>query len=178
VALVIVMLGIIPGAGYLHWRAPEVRAEIDRRLAEAPTDPAGRLDAWMRFAVPQIQTRLTLLRFSGEHPWLVTQTVLRDDGEPEIWGLDLTSPSPAEVVREDLRIELHLPAPRLLGRGQLRGDNAEHVPVYPAGSAPPDPALRAEELLHWFLAGTIKALPADIPGAELALVIGPRGEQR
>jgi hypothetical protein len=173
IAFGVVLLGIVPGAGYLQWRWPQVRAEIADRMAKAPSEPGERLDFWLSFGEPQIQSRLTQLRFSAAHPWLVTHTVRVPGGAPEIWGLDLRSPSPARVEREGLRVELHFPAPVLLGHGTLGGDNAEHVPAYEAGAGPEQRAARAQELLEWFLSGMIEALPQDIPGAELAIVVDP-----
>lgn len=167
---VVVLLGILPGAGYLHWRAPEVREQIERNLAKAPKDPMGRLDVWLTTGEPNIQSRLSQLRLSGRQPWLVTHAV-RGEGPQEVWGLDLTSKRPARFVREGLRVELHFPEPSLLGYGELTGDNADRVPVFASRALVPDPAQRAGELLRWFLGGIPDALAGDIPGAELVVLV-------
>lgn len=167
----VVVLGILPGAGYLQWRAPRVRAEIEARMKAAPTDPEQRLEHWLSFGEPQLQTRLTALRLSSSRPWLVTHLVERAGEEPEIWGVELEGPRPGRVARAGLRVEILLPAPRLLGHGHLQGDRAQHVPRYPSRAAAGDPRERAERLAVWFLAPLIEALPKDIPGAELVIRI-------
>ena len=171
----VVVLGILPGAGYLQWRAPRVRADIQRRLAAAPVEPEGRLEHWLEFGDPQIQTRLTPLRLSSKEPWLVTHVVEPEGSEPEIWGLLLEGPRPARLERVGMRVEVHFPAPRLLAHGRLTGDHARQVPRFASRAAAGDPVRRARELVEWFLAKTIEALAGDIPGAELAIVVASPG---
>lgn len=170
----VVLCGLLP-AVWFHWVVPREERQVAGRLAAAPADSGQRLATWLEFGEPMIQTRLQKLRFSTRHPWLITHTVADGAGEPQIWGLDLASTRPARVVRDGLRVELHLAHPRLLGRGVLRGDNAERVPRYAAGEQIPDPAARAAYLVSWFLEGVIAALPEDIEGAELVLLVDPPG---
>ena len=65
--------------------------------APVPDEPAARLDAWLSYGEPMIQTRLRKLRFSTAYPWLITHTQNTDGGEPEIWGLDLDTLRPARI---------------------------------------------------------------------------------
>ncbi|MAF66109.1 MAG: hypothetical protein CMJ84_10700 [Planctomycetes bacterium] len=166
-----VACGLLPAA-WFHWFVPREQKRVVGALAAVPGEPGARLDAWLAYGEPMIQTRLQKLRFSTAHPWLVTHTRRTATGEPEIWGLDLDTPSPAQLVRAGLRVEVRLPAPRALGRGELAGSDAERVPSYGPGESPPDPAVRAGMLVEWFLAGMIEAVAEDIEGAELVVRIG------
>lgn len=169
--VLLVAAGIGAGAAFFRWRADEVRAGVIGELKAAPSDPDEQLGLWLSFGEPQIQNRLTFLRFSSEHPWLVTHTV--DDGgaEPLIFGLDLRGTSPARIEREGRTVVVDLPAPRALARGTLRGDNAEKVPHYASTADAPDGHARAQELVEWFLRGLIDALPHEIEGAAIVVRI-------
>ena len=54
----------------------------------------------------------------------------------------------------------------------LTGDNARHIQQYARRADAADPVQRAEQLVVWFLP-MVKALPKDIPGAELVVQVGP-----
>lgn len=168
IATIVVVLGILPGAAYFHYKAPRVKAQVIDKLRDVSTLPGDRLDAWLGTYEGQIRDRLAMLCFSSKQPWLVTHTFGPAGVAPEIWGLDLRERSSVEFVREDLHVEIRLPAPVLLGHGVLHGDNARHIPHYTRREDVGDPATRAEELVAWFLP-MIKALPRDIPGAELVV---------
>ncbi len=167
----VVACGLFPAA-WFHWVVPREQQRVVGALAAVPDEPAARLDAWLAYGEPMIQTRLQKLRFSTAHPWLVTHTRRDGGGEPEIWGLDLDTPRPARLVRDGLRVEIRLPAPCALGRGELAGPDAARVPAYGPGAAVPEAAGRATELVEWFLAGMIEAVAEDIEGAELVVRVG------
>jgi hypothetical protein len=167
----VVLCGLMPAA-WFHWVVPREQKRVVGLLAAVPDEPAARLDAWLSYGEPMIQTRLRKLRFSAAYPWLITHTLETDGGEHEIWGMDLDTLRPARIVREGLRIEIQLPAPLVLGRGELGGPDANRVPAFGPGHAAPNAPERARVLIEWFLAGMIEAISNDIEGAELVVRIG------
>jgi hypothetical protein len=179
VLAVLVATGVGVTAGYLQLEAPEVGeiiANRKREIALAPKTPEGRLEQWLVFGAPQIHHRMQMMRFSAEQPWLVTHAV-RLDGEDAdqlaIHGIDL-SELPREIARiEGLDVHVKLPLPRRLGTGPLRGDNAVSVPVVLHDDLAPDSVERARFLVRFALDGLSQALERDIPGAKLAIEIGP-----
>jgi hypothetical protein len=113
------------------------------------------------------------MRFSATQPWLVTHAVGEVPGSVEIYGIDLTN-LPISVARiEGLTVHVVLPRPGRLGVGPLTGDNAAAVPVFPRVDLAPDPIERARYLVHFALDELANALERDIPGAKLAIDIGP-----
>jgi hypothetical protein len=177
VFLVAIVLVVI--LGYLHWKAPEVRAILDERrseIAAAPSTREGRLAQWRKFGDAQIHNRLEMMRFSTEKPWLVAHAI-RAAGdaatECEFYGIDLAS-MPRELTRiADLTIVVRLPRARSLGRGELTGDNAPFVPVFHDAASAPDADERVRGLASWALESLAKALERDIPGAHLRVEVGP-----
>ena len=175
----LVLLGVGVTAGYLAWKAPEVGkiiADRKRAIAEAPKTAEARLANWIVFGAPQIHHRLEIMRFSAEQPWLVTHAVRVAGDDPErveIHGIDLSA-LPRDVARvEGTTVRVHLPRPSRLTTGPLLGSNAGLVPVAADAAAVPDPIARAEYLVHFALDDLSKALERDIPGAKLAIEIGP-----
>jgi hypothetical protein len=72
---VLVLLGVGVTAGYMQWKAPEVRAIVEARKGEvalAPSTSEGRLVHWLKYANAMIHNRLQEMRFSAAKPWLVT----------------------------------------------------------------------------------------------------------
>jgi hypothetical protein len=179
----IVAVGLSVSVGYFFWsltsKASEARRIIDarkREIAEAPKTTEGRVAHWLEFGGPQIHQGLLNLRFSSERPWLVTHAIRVEGGEPgavEIYGIDLTN-LPLSVARvEGTTVRIELPLPRRLGTGPLTGDNAAAVPIFPREDLAPDPVERAKFLVRFALGGLPEALERDIPGAKLAIDIGP-----
>lgn len=174
----IVALGFAAGAGYYSYKQPQVEAQLQRELADAPTTPEGRLEMWNAFAgSPNVHHRLTTVaRISEERPWIVTHTLAATDGgPPRVFGLDV-SDLPAEGIlrQEGMTLYLELPAPVEVGRAVLTGDNAEHIPAYERPGDVPDPAARLGELVEWFLADLMGALEREIEGARFEVRIGDR----
>lgn len=170
ILLVVVGVGMLASIGLLRWGWTRVEAKDEEHRAvreSAPTDPQVRVDKWLVFSEPQIQNRLTKLRFSSLHPGLITHRSTHADGPAEIWGVDLSGAHPARIERDGLTVTIVLPEPRLLGHGELTGMNANLIPDYPAGAAIPDPHERAQELCEHFLGGLREAFEKDIPGARL-----------
>ena len=169
----VVVGGLLGGAGFYRYAQPRVQAEVERRLEEAPRSLAGRVELWTEYGAISIHQRLTTARFARTNPWLVTHRVERGDGEPpEVWGLVLDALDPAVTTRaEDGRVIVRLPEPELLGRVALEGHNAAGVPTFGADEAPePREALR--EKVEWLLEALAEALSADIEGAELVVRVG------
>lgn len=171
VLFVVVFAGLGSGAYFYRTQAFEIRAGILKRLEAAPTDPDEQLSAWLAFGEPMIQHRLTQLSFGKSAHWLVTHTADGPDGR-EIWGIPMEGPRPARFVRDGLTVEIHLPAPALLEHGVLHGDNADRVPHHPEGLSGARAAARAKELMEWFLKRIIDALPEDIEGARIEVLVG------
>jgi hypothetical protein len=183
VMLALVLVGLSVSAGYFFWsltsKASATWKIIDarkREIAEAPTTPEGRLANWLKFGAPQIHHRLEIMRYSAAQPWLVTHAVRTaggDDGRVEIYGIDLTG-LPVSIARvESSTVHVKLPMPRRLSIGPLTGDNAVAVPVAARADLVPDPVERAKFLVHFALDDLSGALERDIPGAKLAIEIGP-----
>ena len=167
----VVFAGLGSGAYFFRTKAFEVRAGILKRLEAAPTDPVEQLTAWLEFGEPMIQHRLTQLSFGAGAPWLVTHTADSSEGQ-EIWGIVMEGPRPALFQRDGLTVEIHLPEPALLSYGELGGPNAERVPHHPEGLSLERASLRAKELIEWFLERVMSALPEDIQGAKIEVMIG------
>ncbi len=176
VLLFVVLAGLGSGAYLFRTKAFEVRAGILKRLEAAPTEPDEQLTAWLAFGEPMIQQRLTKLGFGAGAPWLVTHTADGPEGR-EIWGILMEGPKPAVFGREGLTVQIRLPQPALLANGLLTGDNADRIPHHPGGLSGPEAAARARELIEWFLERIMAALPEDIQGAKIEILIGetPRG---
>jgi len=182
VALVtIVTVGMFASAGLYRWGWTLVEAKDDEYSAvreSAPKDPMVRVDKWLIYSEPQIQNRLSKLRFSSLHPGLITHRVMHEGEPAEIWGVDLSGSHPARIEREGLVVTIVLPQPRMLGHGELSGMNANQIPEYPAGAEIPDAEQRAQLLCEHFLGGLREAFEKDIDGARLLFrfEVGPAGE--
>jgi hypothetical protein len=72
-----------------------------------------------------------------------------------------------------MKVVVHLPRARDLGRSELTGDNAPFVPVIAASEKLPDADQRARELAEWALKDLAQALERDIPDAHLVIEVGP-----
>jgi hypothetical protein len=181
VLVTIVTVGMFASAGLYRWGWTLVEAKDEEYSAlreSAPTDPMVRVDKWLIYSEPQIQNRLSKLRFSSLHPGLITHRVTRGDEAAEIWGVDLSGSHPARIERDGLVVTIVLPQPRMLGHGELTGMNANLIPDYPAGAEIPDAEQRAQLLCEHFLGGLREAFETDIEGARLLFRFedGPRGE--
>ena len=170
-----IVVGVGVTAGYFHWKAADAKAEWDASLAAEPTSPEGRVARWLDWGRPMLHSRLKTMRLSRQQPWLVTHTVAsRVEGEPpEVFGIDLTD-LPRDVIRQEgMTVRIELPAPRLLHRTFLVGDNAQRVLTVSPRAPAPDAVELARELVLFFVEGMKKALEEDIPGARLVIAIGP-----
>lgn len=162
-AIVAVGMGI---PAFTIWQKELAVQNRDRIRAEAPTTGEGRVQLYMQLAAPGVFEALTKSRFSAERPWIVTHMVApAAEGEaPEIHGVDITELPRSCVYQDGLQVVIQMPAPTLLARDVLVGDNALGVPVFPAGEAP-----SAEDLLdsrlRFALKRMMQSLPEDIEGA-------------
>jgi hypothetical protein len=167
----LILLGLWAAAVYA-WRAPKLIGEMKAERAALPASSEGRLDRWLEFGSGLIHQRLVQVRHSAQQPWLVSYVLTSPGAEDEIWGVDLSDLDPSDSRREGLAVIVSLPAARLLGRGELSGDKALHVPRYAPGAERPHPDRRAEEVAAWALRPLAEALAKDIPGAELRVQVG------
>ena len=169
VLAVIVVVGLVTGAGFYRYKRRQMDAELAIEMAAAPKTPEERLALWLRLSGPQIHHRLAVVgRFAPEQPWLVTHAIARPDGPPELWGIDCSA-LPHDLARQDgLTIVVELPAPRMLARAPLEDQEGNRVPLYPP-DAQLDPAKRLEELSLYLLEGIPGALARDIPGSALVI---------
>lgn len=178
----LVVLGVGVTAGYLQWKAPEVHAIVDGRrneVAAVPRTPEARLVHWLMYGNALIHNRLQEMRFSADRPWLVAYAVraaTTSSPDVEMYGVDLRDlpREPASLdVMDLMKVVVHLPRARDLGRSELTGDNAPFVPVIAASEKLPDADQRARELAEWALKDLAQALERDIPGAHLSIEVGP-----
>jgi hypothetical protein len=178
VAMVVAGMGI--GAVWYHWKAPALIAERRAQLAAAPKEGEPRLAQWLELALPDIHQRLLDLRISARQPWLVTHVVLseREEGEPEVWGLDFSHLPTTVIAREGMVVRITLPEVRALARATLAGDKARYVKSYCPGDPIPAPDRQAETMIEYVLrhpgdgGGLIGAMERDIPGSSLRVSVG------
>ncbi len=169
VLVVIVIVGLVTGAGFYRYKRQEMDAVLADELAAAPKTSAERLALWLRVSGPQIHHRLAVVgRFAADKPWLVTHALARADGPPELWGIDCATIPQDLAHLEGLCVVVELPAPRPLTRATLDGEQENRVPLY-APEVRPDPATRVSELALYLLEGIPGALARDIPGASLVI---------
>lgn len=169
-----VVVGLLSGAGYFFYKSPRLRAETERKLAEAPSTPEGRLAFGAAYLLPQIHNRLLSVRVSRQQPWIPTHTiqVAGDDGPPEVWGIDVDALGTDVAYVDGLELVIRLPAPSLLARTVLVGDKARSVPTYAAGVEVADPTERLHELIDFFFHRMADQLARDVEGARLVVEIG------
>ncbi|MCP3915862.1 MAG: hypothetical protein GY711_09920 [bacterium] len=170
-ALIVVGMGI---PAYLKWMVPRLEARRVQILADAPSEPEGRLARWFEFGHPRIHEALVAARFSAERPWLVSHVVAPADpsGDPEVWGIDFSDLS-QDVIRHDgLAVRIAFDAPSVLAHEALRGDNALGVPVFGTGVEHPDPRQLAKERLEFTLQRVREGLAKDIPEGRLSIEVG------
>lgn len=171
VLAVIVVVGLLTGAGFYRWQRGRMDARLAAELAAAPSSPEERAALWLRLSGgPQIHHRLAVVgRFTPELPWLVTHAVTQPEGgAPVLWGVACASLSQDFARLEGLRVVVELPRPVALGNATLEGESAARVQIY-TPEASPDPSLRLRELALHLLEGIPKALERDVPGASLEL---------
>jgi len=165
----IVLVGLLTGAGFYRYQRGKMDARLAAEIAEVPNTPAERAALWLRYAGPQIHHRLAVVgRFAPDMPWLVTHAVAGADGAHEIWGIDCSELSKELAHLEGLTVVVELPAPRLLTRASLAGEQVQRVPLY-AAAVSPDARQRLVELALYLLEGMPHALERDVPGASLTI---------
>lgn len=173
VFVLLVVVGLVTGAGFYRYKRQAMDAALAEELAAAPSSSAERLALWLRVAGPQIHHRLAVVgRFAPDKPWLVTHAVARGDGPPGLWGIDCAALPKDLAHLEGLTVVVALPAPRELARVALEDRQASRVPLY-ASDVRPDPATRVSELALYLLEGIPRALERDIPGARIEIRVAP-----
>ncbi len=157
-----------------RWKVGDLRRTRERILSEAPSAPEKRVELWFSHLQPRLLEVLHKCRFSSDKPYLVSHMVApaREGVPPEIWGVPEEAIDPSQVVLDGMVVRVILPAPRLLERDVLVGDNALGVPVYPAEAPPEDPGALLRERLEFVFEKFMRALERDIPGSYVSIEIG------
>lgn len=171
--LIVLGMGI---PAYFRWKVLALDEERERILEEAPSEPEARLRLWFRDLQPRILETLRRSRFSARQPWIVSHVVgpTGPTAPPEIWGVGVDVIGPGSIVLDGLEVRVELPAPGVLDRDVLVGDNALGVPVLaPPGPADPGALLRAR--VEGVLTPLIESLPRDIPGTRLRVRVDGGG---
>ena len=164
-----------------RYMEPRLEAKLQAQLDSAPKTPEGRVEKWLIFGHPQIDTCIELLRMSEQQPWIVSHVIRQPEGPPRVFGLDLAKLEDPYLVRVGTRIEIWLPEPGELGRTFLVGRNASEVPVYEEGQEYPELQARIRDMIEWRLHTVVERLKSDIPEVEVTLEFGPvpaEGEAR
>lgn len=156
-----------------RYMEPRLEAKLQEQLDSAPKTPEGRVEKWLIFGHPQIDTCIELLRMSEEQPWIVSHVIAQDSGPPRVFGLDLEKLEDPYLRRVGTRIEIWLPEPGELGRTKLIGRNAGEVPVYEEGQEYPILQERIRDMIEWRLHTVVERLQSDIPEVEVRLEFGP-----
>jgi hypothetical protein len=159
---------------YYRWKVGDLGREREKVLADAPHEPRTRLEWWFEFMEPQILTVLHSTRFSAAQPWLVSHVVRprSADQPPEIWGVPDDEIDIGTVVLDGMTVRVILPAPRIVGRDVLVGDNSLGVQVYPPDHPPADPGALLRDRIEAVLSKMTVALERDLPGARLVVEVG------
>lgn len=172
VLIVLVVLGSSMIVAYRIMQ-PRLAEQVMAKIESLPDTPEGRVEQWLLFGHPQIDTNLKLLRMSEEQPWIVSHLVLAPDGgAPEVHGLDLAQLDDDYLSQEGTTIRIRLPEPGFLTNDTLRGRNADRVPVYEREAGKPDVEERVREMIEWRCERTFELLKKDIPEVEIELTFG------
>lgn len=171
VIVVLVLMGMIPGALLYHLVAPAAIAESRAARENAPTDPAGRASLWAELNTSNIDNDLLSLRLSSESPWIAShgEPVASEEQLPLVWGTPVDHARSDRVRANGLLVEIVLDPPRPMGRAPLGVDRARHVPLVEPGQAFDDEA-RLREIVMTHFHKFAKSLAKDVPGAELVVV--------
>lgn len=159
---------------FYRWKVVDLNRERDEILANAPSQPEKRAELWFEFMQPQVYEVLRACRFSAYKRYLVSHVVAPRSAEepPEIWGVPEAEITPANVILDGLAVRVVVPAPSIVDRDVLVGDNALGVQVYPPESPPEDPRVLLRNRIEFVLAKTAGALERSIPGAYLSVEVG------
>lgn len=172
VLAVIVVAGMgIPAL--FKFKAFSLERERDELISNSPTTGEGRLQLWFMQVHPRVVEGIRASRFSAAQPWLVSHVVQPVSGEelPEVWGVDLSEIDPTWISLDGLVVSVALPAPKLLARTILVGDNTAGVQIFQSGVVNDGIDLTVRRL-EFVLAKMIEALPRDIEGARYEISAG------
>lgn len=161
----IVVMGMAVPA-FFRWQVGLAEDQRDLILEEAPSTAEGQAELYLKMAGPGIVQALSMARFSAEKPWIVTHVVHSGDHAqpPAIYGVNVEDIPHNCARRDGIDVVISMPAPSLMGRDVLVGDNAMGVQVFPAGSTPDGNSI-LERRLRFALKRMIDSFPKDIPDA-------------
>jgi len=159
---------------FYRWKIGDMKGDREEILASAPSEPEKRAELWFEFMQPQVYEVLRACRFSAHKRYLVSHMVAPRSAEepPEIWGVPDEEITPDNVVLDGLVVRVLVPAPRIVDRDVLVGDNALGVEVYLPESPPEDPRVLLRNRIESVLRKTSGALERGIPGAYLSVEVG------
>lgn len=159
---------------FYRWKVGDLNRDRERMLAEAPSVPEARVELWYSHLQPRVLGVLHKCRFSSKKPYIVSHMVAprSPDEPPEVWGVPEDAITPERVVLDGMVVRVVLPAPVLVDRDVLVGDNAVGVEVYPPERPPKDPRVLLRGRLEFVLGKFMAALEKDIPGAYVSVEVG------
>lgn len=159
---------------YYRFKVVDLNEDRDRMLEEAPSVPEARVALWYSHLQPRVLGVLHSCRFSSHQRYLVSHMVApsSEADPPEVWGVPEEAISPESVILDGMAVRVILPAPTIVDRDVLVGDNALGVEVYPSQTPPEDPRVLLRNRLEFVLGKFMAALEKDIPGASLSIEVG------
>ena len=173
VLVIIVAVGMgIPA--FYRWKVGDLNRDRERMLSEAPSVPEVRVELWYSHLQPRVLGVLRKCRFSSKKRYIVSHMVAprSADEPPEIWGVPEEAITPEQVRLDGMAVRVVLPAPVIVDRDVLVGDNAMGVEVYPPEHPPEDPRVLLRGRLEFVLGKFMAALEKDIPGAYVSVEVG------
>lgn len=173
--LLVLLILVLMGSSLIilyRYMEPRLAADLQAKIESAPRTPEGRVEKWLIFGHPQIDTCVRLLRMSEQQDWIVSHLVAQADGPPEVYGLDIALIEEDYLVRDGTRIEIWLPKPSLLGRAELIGRNSDSVPTFQLSDSLPVAEDRLRDMLEWRMRDVFEHLRADIPTVEIEFRFG------
>ncbi|MDA1267397.1 MAG: hypothetical protein O2816_20130 [Planctomycetota bacterium] len=175
--LVVLAAVVVVGMGMpalYRWWVPVLKEQKEKALAEAPSESEALVGRWFEMLQPQVVHVLHMCRFSSSQPWLVSHVMRPRSAEepPEVWGMGDDEVGPGSVVLDGMAVRVVLPAPRVIARDVLVGDNALGVQVYDPDHPPEDPRALLRNRVEFVLKKHMAALEKDIPGAYLSVEVG------
>ena len=123
VIVVLVLMGMIPGALLYRMVAPGALAESRAARESAPEDPEGRASLWAELNTSNIDNDLLSLRLSSESPWIASHGEPGESAaeQPLVWGTPVEHARRDRVRANGLQVEIVLEPPRPMGRAPLGG---------------------------------------------------------
>lgn len=176
--LMVLGLIVLVGMGmpvYYRYKVGDLNRERDRILAEAPSEPEARAALWFSMMEPNLLNVLDKCRFSSRQPYLVSHVVQARtaDEPPEVWGVhsDVVERG-VSVVLDGLVVRVVLPAPEIVARDVLVGDQAYGVPQFHPDNLPEDPRVLLRNRVEFVLKRHMATLQKQVQGSGISVEVG------